>query len=549
MYSRIPANCGVGERVSCKHSYMISRFCDIVKGLQYDNDVVGGQRGRRCGLASEISYSSREFIWWIIMNICTEHHLKNPKGNTSEAASNESNSNNSIAVDNNENESHCQIHRDPEEQDYYDDNVGSSGSGYDNDARSSERITPIQKIPDEQMYSNFKEWTKMATDNKINSNDNCKLELIDYFHEMTLLKEGDSINFQKTSRILDRCVKIYTSRVDSVATETGKLLSGLANSSDNDDNDDNDGDGDVDPGSRTLKKTTTTLAKDYSALSRDSILDVDLFDEVDMNPDTRLTEKDFAMAMVSNENESYNYSDSAFIRNWAGPEHWKLKRTNKDKGITKIGETRERKKKEPDYIDFIGSEDMDERVLFAPGGNEINAPKFAEEVSHGHLLPDDMHFSSKQFNHLFLKPKFMLNSKHQYKAQPEPDSDDEALSDMTIYTTEDGFYNDYDYDDDSESEFGDNLVIQTKINKPESIKYAKVSKRTDVKKLKENIWKMLADNTTFSGVTCDLKKEYPQIEMKDISVPLCFVSLLHLANEKNLEISNNDELTNLHIVN
>lgn len=36
------------------------------------------------------------------------------------------------------------------------------------------------------------------------------------------------INFQKASSTLDGCVKIWTSRVDSVATETGKLLSGLA---------------------------------------------------------------------------------------------------------------------------------------------------------------------------------------------------------------------------------------------------------------------------------------------------------------------------------
>lgn len=36
------------------------------------------------------------------------------------------------------------------------------------------------------------------------------------------------INFQKASCTLDGCVKIWTSRVDSVATETGKLLSGLA---------------------------------------------------------------------------------------------------------------------------------------------------------------------------------------------------------------------------------------------------------------------------------------------------------------------------------
>lgn len=55
--------------------------------------------------------------------------------------------------------------------------------------------------------------------------------MIDYFYDMSLLKEGEGINFQKASCTLDGCVKIYTNRVDSVATETGKLLSGLADSS------------------------------------------------------------------------------------------------------------------------------------------------------------------------------------------------------------------------------------------------------------------------------------------------------------------------------
>lgn len=44
---------------------------------------------------------------------------------------------------------------------------------------------------------------------------------------MTLLKEGDSINFQKASCTLDGCVKIYTSRVDNVDSETKRLLNGL----------------------------------------------------------------------------------------------------------------------------------------------------------------------------------------------------------------------------------------------------------------------------------------------------------------------------------
>ena len=77
------------------------------------------------------------------------------------------------------------------------------------------------------ILANFEEWMKMATDNKINATNSWNFALIDYFHDMSLLKEGDGVNFQKASCTLDGCVKIYTSRVDSVATETGKLLSGL----------------------------------------------------------------------------------------------------------------------------------------------------------------------------------------------------------------------------------------------------------------------------------------------------------------------------------
>jgi condensin complex subunit 2 len=65
---------------------------------------------------------------------------------------------------------------------------------------------------------------------KINATNSWNFALIDYFHDMSLLKEGDGVNFQKASCTLDGCVKIYTSRVDSVATDTGKLLSGLAES-------------------------------------------------------------------------------------------------------------------------------------------------------------------------------------------------------------------------------------------------------------------------------------------------------------------------------
>ncbi|KAF7596172.1 hypothetical protein BBP40_003071 [Aspergillus hancockii] len=106
---------------------------------------------------------------------------------------------------------------------------GSGHRGRESDVDGRRAVTPMKRVP---ILANFEEWMKMATDNKINANNSWNFALIDYFHDMSLLKEGDGVNFQKASCTLDGCVKIYTSRVDSVATETGKLLSGLADSRD-----------------------------------------------------------------------------------------------------------------------------------------------------------------------------------------------------------------------------------------------------------------------------------------------------------------------------
>jgi condensin complex subunit 2 len=98
---------------------------------------------------------------------------------------------------------------------------------------------------------------------------------------MSLLKEGDTVNFQKASCTLDGCVKIYTSRVDSVATDTGKLLSGLAenaskkrrgNAEEGEEGDDDDEDGEEgEDGQKKRKKRAArsaeaTLATSYAQL-------------------------------------------------------------------------------------------------------------------------------------------------------------------------------------------------------------------------------------------------------------------------------------------
>ncbi|KAF2649490.1 barren [Lophiostoma macrostomum CBS 122681] len=143
-------------------------------------------------------------------------------------------------------------------------------------------VTPMKRqLP---ILAQFEEWMKLATDNKINASNSWNFALIDYFHEMSLLKEGDGVNFQKASCTLDGCVKIYTSRVESVATDTGKLLSGLAESRDKKKRGtdaDGDGEGDDDEGEegedgqkkrkkRTQRTAEATLV-DWSRLTNDKM--------------------------------------------------------------------------------------------------------------------------------------------------------------------------------------------------------------------------------------------------------------------------------------
>ncbi|UZJ52699.1 hypothetical protein CBS101457_002019 [Exobasidium rhododendri] len=134
--------------------------------------------------------------------------------------------------------------------------------------------------------TNFEEWMKMATDNKINATNTWNFALIDYFHDMSLLRSdtGDgTINFQKASCTLDGCVKVWTSRVDSVVVETGKLLSGLQDEGKDSNSksrrgkggandDDEDGVDEEDENGTAAKKKKSrakepTLAKSFSQLA------------------------------------------------------------------------------------------------------------------------------------------------------------------------------------------------------------------------------------------------------------------------------------------
>lgn len=141
--------------------------------------------------------------------------------------------------------------------------------------------------------------------------------------------------------------------------------------------------------------------------------------------------------------------------------------------------------------------------------------------------------------------------------------------------------------------FGTMLVTQNRRVRPEYVNYARVAKKVDIRKLKEEMWKGMdiekldsvsrftlqhveseranmstqlpppplpeegsseppppsENNPTlkFTEVINDLQKVYPKSVMDDISTSYCFICVLHLANEKGLVIENTEHLTDLSI--
>lgn len=108
--------------------------------------------------------------------------------------------------------------------------------------------------------------------------------------------------------------------------------------------------------------------------------------------------------------------------------------------------------------------------------------------------------------------------------------------------------------------YGDNLIAASlRKVKPAYVNYAKTAKKVDVKKLKDNLWREMTVGAAaapeddvimpeddarvvgeqrFTKIMRGLERVYPEKKMRDISVPFCFICLLHLANEKNLKIEN-----------
>lgn len=246
-----------------------------------------------------------------------------------------------------------------------------------------------------------------------------------------------------------------------------------------------------------------------------------------------------------------SYFDNALKKNWAGPEHWRIRRIKDISKLPTSAPTR-RKEKEPFEIDFLSplNQTMAESIYTPASSNSIiSLPKAHWKSKTRNLLPDDKHFNSRQLLRLFLKPKARMgswrsgSSRRTYGADrrdtiPEGEIDEAywARKEVAIQqsTPEDdapqgnydaNFFQDDglapdgnppDDDDDfadareafspdadgdpgaggqafvdgsQEGAFGTQLVTQSRRLRPEYVQYARVAKKVDVRRLKEEMWK------------------------------------------------------------
>ncbi len=250
------------------------------------------------------------------------------------------------------------------------------------------------------------------------------------------------------------------------------------------------------------------------------------------------------------------YFDQALQKNWAGPEHWRIRKI-KDANKPETA-TRQRKEKEPFEIDF--SSLLDPKVAEtiytqASSNSTISMPKKDWKSKTRNLLPDDKHFNSTQLLSLFLKPKARMSRRNRFGNRPgffgnggqqdnvAPGEMDEAFwaQKEPLHSAENdenlpkgdydaNFFDDemplpggggLDDDDDlvfadardhfspgadmpatqdigitgmldngmTTGGFGTQLVTSTRRLRPEYVQYARVAKKVDIRRLKDEIWK------------------------------------------------------------
>ncbi|XP_019646176.1 PREDICTED: condensin complex subunit 2-like [Branchiostoma belcheri] len=298
------------------------------------------------------------------------------------------------------------------------------------------------------------------------------------------------------------------------------------------------------------------------------------------------------------EPSEYSYFDSKLLSLWAGPEHWKLKPRSKDAG-KEGGDKKARQKKEPFVLVYqdIGEAEFEKQFIETKVATTLTKKTLDKYSKDSKVLPPDLSYRADALFRLFGKASVMVKRQVEEDSQMDDgienydynnrndcanycpgleggdDSDNESagFQDFSQASSHFNFSHDTTIQGNMscnasmlESQMGPDGLVQAprKVAKID-IDYARQAKRIDVRKLKGTMWNWLikphapedpghsAEEEAVSGeqTFTELMQELPTMvsgqTAKNLSVPIAFVCLLHLANEKCLQIDGNADLSEL----
>ena len=240
---------------------------------------------------------------------------------------------------------------------------------------------------------------------------------------------------------------------------------------------------------------------------------------------------------------------------WAGASHWRYGKTTAN-GIQRPGVKEPFQKAakstvEPfDFVDLLSSDDPVIEVEKRPKRQKKKSAVKPDPIESKTLLPDDYKYSVDRLGRYMLRPDYIsiLQPKERGGAVRYgfgADNND-AFGDWG--SAEDGQDLGWDASLSGDLELAE---ASHKVEKVE-VSYSKAAKQVDVKQLKELMWQGIQrvikskhhqeagtphDPIEFADIIATVPRENPAGSLEDLSVHLCFICVLHLANEHGLVVT------------
>ncbi|PON84523.1 Condensin complex subunit 2/barren [Trema orientale] len=268
---------------------------------------------------------------------------------------------------------------------------------------------------------------------------------------------------------------------------------------------------------------------------------------------------------------------------WAGPEHWKYRKTKdsevdhpQENGSALTTKKKRNQKQLELEIDFTKYLDKEMPDIFAPPKNPKSLLLPVNKAQSNTKLPEDCHYQPENLVKLFLLPNLKCIGRRSRKFSDDSRQQCDDYGQSSFWDDDNVHGDQYDegiiHSDDDESS---TLVSQPRqVNKIE-VQYDKTSKQVDVQALKETLWVHIQEShqvpiqaklaiSKMDRCSSSVDQEEPvsfrkildsfpsdskaAATINDVSPHLCFICLLHLANENGLSIRGHTNMDDLSIL-